>query len=258
MRIISVVSGGFDPVHSGHISYLKAAKKQGQILVVALNSDKWLENKKGKFFMNFNERKTILENFSFVDSVIDFEDDKHGSASLALEKLKKIYPKDKIIFCNGGDRNKKNFLEQSVEGVEFIFGVGGNEKINSSSWILKKYEENITQRLWGNYSVLFNKHPVRVKSLFINPRSGMSFQKHSGRGELWFVYEGKCKLNYSKKNERDAKEYSLNKFDSFLIKPNEWHQLFNPFDEICEIIEIQFGKKISEDDIERLHYYENK
>ena len=76
---VSVVSGGFDPIHSGHIVYLNAAKEQGDILIVALNSDAWLINKKGQPFMSFEERKTILENLSSVDEVIDFKDDEIGS-----------------------------------------------------------------------------------------------------------------------------------------------------------------------------------
>ena len=78
MKII-VVSGGFDPIHSGHIEYLKSAKNIGDKLIVALNSDDWLINKKGKFFMPFSERKTIIENLKFVDEVIDFIDDDIGS-----------------------------------------------------------------------------------------------------------------------------------------------------------------------------------
>ena len=78
MRII-VVSGGFDPIHSGHISYLKSAKNLGDKLIVALNSDSWLANKKGSYFLPFNERKLIIENLSCVDLVIDFEDDEIGT-----------------------------------------------------------------------------------------------------------------------------------------------------------------------------------
>ena len=66
MKIV-VVSGGFDPIHSGHIEYFKSAKKLGEKLVVAVNSDEWLINKKGKFFMPFSERANIIKNFSFVD-----------------------------------------------------------------------------------------------------------------------------------------------------------------------------------------------
>ena len=78
MKII-VVSGGFDPIHSGHIAYFKAARSYGDKLIIALNSDAWLEKKKGKAFMPFNERKIIIENLTFVDEVIDFEDDDLGS-----------------------------------------------------------------------------------------------------------------------------------------------------------------------------------
>ena len=119
-----IVTGGFDPIHSGHIEYFKAAKKYGERLIVALNSDAWLENKKGKFFMPFDERKAIIESMSYVDEVIDFEDDEIGSCINALEKVKKLYLNAEIFFANGGDRNNSNIPEMSVSGVEFIFSVG--------------------------------------------------------------------------------------------------------------------------------------
>ena len=87
--IISVVSGGFDPIHSGHIEYIKEAKKIGEKLIVALNSDNWLIEKKGKYFLPFKERKVILESLVFVDEVIGFEDDEFGSCKNALRFLKK-------------------------------------------------------------------------------------------------------------------------------------------------------------------------
>ena len=108
---VAVASGGFDPIHSGHIAYLNAASNYGDILIVALNSDAWLSNKKGQPFMNFSERKIILENLSCVDEVMDFEDDELGSCVDALKKIKNKYPKDEIIFCNGGDRTDENIPE---------------------------------------------------------------------------------------------------------------------------------------------------
>ena len=98
---IVVVSGGFDPIHSGHLAYFKAAKSLGDYLIVALNSDKWLEKKKTKFFMPFHERESIIKNLVMVNEVISFEDDEQGSCCNALEKIKIDYPNDEIIFANG-------------------------------------------------------------------------------------------------------------------------------------------------------------
>ena len=254
MKII-VVSGGFDPVHSGHIAYFKAAKNLGDKLIVALNSDDWLINKKGKFFMPFNERKTIIENFSFVDSVIDFKDDEKGSATNALIKVKEMYPNDDIAFANGGDRNKGNISEMSVEGVEFLFSVGGDEKKNSSSWILKKWQYYFEERLWGSFYNLFEDDQVKVKELIVKPGKGMSFQRHFKRHEIWMVSKGSCIVNYSKDDPENKQNIQLNKFDHYLVPLGEWHQITNPFDETCNIIEIQYGEACVEDDIERTEYY---
>ena len=154
MKII-VVSGGFDPIHSGHIAYFNSAKEFGDKLIVALNSDDWLIRKKGKFFMPFKERKIIIENLSSVDSVVGFEDDDMGSACNALINIKDMFPNDDIAFANGGDRNQKNIPEMSVEGIEFIFSTGGDEKKNSSSWILKDWQYYHEERLWGSFYNLF-------------------------------------------------------------------------------------------------------
>jgi cytidyltransferase-like protein len=194
MKII-IVSGGFDPIHSGHIAYFKSARSLGDKLVVALNSDQWLINKKGKFFMPFNERKAIIENFADVDIVINFEDDDLGSATNALIKVKEMFPEDDIAFANGGDRNKGNIPEMSVEGIEFIFSVGGDDKKNSSSWILKKWQYYHEDRIWGSFYNLFEGEGVKVKELIVDPGKGMSFQKHFKRHEIWLVSQGSCVVN---------------------------------------------------------------
>ena len=106
MSKVSIVSGGFDPVHSGHINLMLAAKELGDQLIVLLNSDEWLSRKKGRPFMNFFERKMVLENLWFVDYVLDF-DDSDNSAVDGLEKVVSMYKqKDDLYFCNGGDRNR--------------------------------------------------------------------------------------------------------------------------------------------------------
>ncbi len=138
---ISIVSGGFDPIHSGHIQYLKESKIISDYLIVCLNSDEWLVRKKGNFFLPFNERKIILDSLIYVDEVIEFQDDEQGSCINGLEKIKKLYPDDKLVFCNGGDRNKSNIPEMNVKNIEFNFSLGGDLKMNSSSKILNRWIE---------------------------------------------------------------------------------------------------------------------
>ena len=192
---IAVVSGGFDPIHSGHISYFKAASKFGDKLIVALNSDDWLIAKKGKFFMPFSERSLIIKSISYVHEVLGFDDDEHGSCKNALKKIQSMYPNDEIIFCNGGDRNSTNIPEMEINNITFEFGVGGDDKANSSSWILKDWQYDQETRVWGKFYNLFNDDVVKVKELIVNPKKGLSFQKHYFRSEIWFVSKGKCLVN---------------------------------------------------------------
>ena len=255
---ISVVSGGFDPIHSGHISYIESAKEYGDFLIIALNSDIWLRNKKGKEFMPFIERKAVLENIKGVDKVIDFQDDDLGSCIKALEKIKLEHPEDEIIFCNGGDRGKDNIPEMSVSGITFEFSVGGDDKKNSSSWILKNWAYDNEKRIWGEYFNLYEDNQVKVKELIVEPKKGMSLQKHFKRSEIWLVSHGKCLINYSKKSPDTIEEIILNKHESIHINLGDWHQITNPYNEVCKIIEIQYGEETSEEDIERHSYYEQK
>lgn len=145
MQKIVIVSGGFDPVHSGHISYLNAARQLGDFLLVGLNSDYWLKRKKGKSFLPFVERKCILENLRSVDKVIQINDNDDSAADAIAQALIR-YPNCEIIFANGGDRGKDNTPEQTKYQdhplVSFAFGVGGEEKLNSSSVILKNWSSN--------------------------------------------------------------------------------------------------------------------
>jgi cytidyltransferase-like protein len=252
MKKIVVVSGGFDPLHSGHIEYFRSAKEFGNHLVVALNSDQWLSNKKGKPFMPFNERKIVIENLRMVDSVIDFEDDDLGSCFHGLEKIKKIFPGDKIIFCNGGDRKKENIPETKVSGIDFKFNVGGSHKINSSSWLLKDYFNNFEERVWGKFYNLFKDDKVRIKELVIHAGKELSFQRHRYRDEIWFVSKGKCLVKYGDSNKaQEAIKKKLNEDETFHVPVNKWHQIINNFNEDCHIIEIQYGKRTVENDIER-------
>lgn len=255
---ISIVSGGFDPIHSGHIAYLKSAKKLSDYLIVALNSDEWLINKKKKVFMNFEERKNILQNIECVDEVIHFKDDELGSSINALEKIKEKYPNDELIFCNGGDRTKNNIPEMIVKNIDFKFGIGGIGKQNSSSWLLKNWKFESEDRVWGTFYNLFDSDDVKVKELIVKPAKGMSFQRHKKRNEIWLVSKGSCEVIYSKENPKSKNKIILNKFDKFEVSLGDWHQIINPFDEDCHIIEIQYGEAVVEEDIERLNFYDEK
>ncbi len=254
MKII-IVSGGFDPLHSGHISYLKSAKERGQKLIVLLNSDKWLIKKKSKFFMPFDERKEILKSLKVVDEVYGFEDDTKGSCCKGLEMLKARYPEDDIYFANGGDRNEVNIPEMKVKNIEFLFGIGGNEKKNSSSWILKEWQYYNEDRIWGSFYNLFETENIKVKELIVNIGEGMSFQRHKKRSEIWLVSKGSCIINYSEDDPNKRKKIQLNTFDNYFVPVGKWHQITNPFKEKCHIIEIQYGEECIEDDIERIDYY---
>ncbi len=139
---VSLVTGGFDPIHSGHIRYFERAKDLSNYLVVGLNGDPWLKRKKGQYFQCWTDRADIVRHLDMVDAVISW-DDSDGSACGAIAKCLEI--SEKVIFCNGGDRIKSNIPE--VMGysddlrVEFKFGIGGEDKMNSSSWILHGYFE---------------------------------------------------------------------------------------------------------------------
>ena len=138
---VSLVTGGFDPIHSGHISYFSRAKDFSDFLVVGLNTEEWLTKKKGQYFQSWKERAEIISHLTMVDAVITVPDDDEGSACGAIAKCLEIA--DTVIFCNGGDRGKTNTPEIVKYGnnsrVEFQFGIGGDDKKNSSSWILKGY-----------------------------------------------------------------------------------------------------------------------
>lgn len=142
MKIV-LITGGFDPIHRGHIAYIQAARKLGDYLIVGVNSDDWLKRKKGKFFLPFEERSNIVYAMKGVDLVIPFNDD-DGSAKDAIRVVRERFPLAHIVFGNGGDRTDKNIPEMDItdSNLSFVFGVGGEDKKNSSSWILKKWENS--------------------------------------------------------------------------------------------------------------------
>lgn len=154
MKIV-IATGGFDPLHSGHIAFLSEAKTLGDLLIVGLNSDSWLTRKKGKPFLNWPERYEILKSLRMVTQVIPFNDE-DDTAKDAIQILRKKYPNAKLIFANGGGKdNITNTFEQNIkdDNLSFVFDIGGNVKKNSSSWILDK---------WKKYSVSDEQSAVKA------------------------------------------------------------------------------------------------
>lgn len=254
MKKIVLVTGGFDPLHRGHISYLKEAEKLGDILIVGVNSDKWLTRKKGRPFMPVMERTEVIRNLKMVDFVITF-DDTDDSARAAIQMVRQSYPNDRIIFANGGDRTTINIPEMDFQddNLEFVFGVGGEDKKNSSSWILEEWKSPKTERQWGYYRVLHEPNAgVKLKELTVDPGKNLSMQRHEHRNELWFVSDGIATV-YTVNSSTDLElrgRYCAQ--ETLFIPKTEWHQLVNETDLPLKIIEIQYGSRCDEFDIERL------
>ena len=250
MKIV-IVTGGFDPIHSGHIALLKEAKNLGHALAVGLNSDEWLRRKKGHEFMPWSERSAIIENLKMVDIVFSF-DDSDGSAIDAIKRVLEVDPDDELIFANGGDRTKDNIPEMIFDDVEFVFGVGGEDKKNSSSWILDEWKSPKTARPWGYYRVLHDDGPcVKVKELTVDPGKSLSMQRHKHRFEHWFVTEGTATINTLDEDENVVmKKFVMKNMQTYIDK-EEWHQLVNKSNTPLKVIEIQFGENCVEEDIER-------
>lgn len=252
MKIV-LVTGGFDPLHSGHIAYLNRAKQLGNELFVGVNSDAWLSRKKGRPFMSWSERAGIIANLRAVNKIVEFNDD-DGSSIDAIREVRRLYPDAEIIFANGGDRTQENIPEMAFEddNLQFVFGVGGTDKANSSSWILEDWKKPKTDRAWGYYRVLHEVgNHVKLKELTVNPKTCLSMQRHEKRAELWFVAEGEATV-YTLDNSTDPDVMATpTKHQHMIIELREWHQLCNETDRPLKLIEIQYGEDCIEDDIER-------
>ena len=135
------MSGGFDPIHIGHVRNFKKAKTLGDILVVILNNDNWLMQKKGYVFMPEKERKEVIEAIKYVDRVVLTGHTKGDTDRSVCHELKKIRPH---IFANGGDRKLGNIPEVPVcdeIGCKMVFNIGEGGKVQSSSWLVQKYKD---------------------------------------------------------------------------------------------------------------------
>ncbi len=276
MKKVMILSGGFDPIHSGHIELFENAKKEADHVVVCLNSDEWLQKKKGINFLPLEERVKIIQSFKYVDDVIVFPDDEFGSAvngiKLVVEKYKEYY-KDltllghgeiysevtipvKFIFGNGGDRNNKSTPSQEQKycednDIELHWNLGG-DKSNSSSWILNRYRDwhfEMTDRVWGNYKVVYQDSNKKVKIIEVMPGKSLSLQSHEKRSEHWVVVEGTA--NVLIETEKYHHREVIERNESIYVPVGAKHKLTNNTDNILQIVEVQIGDYLGEDDITR-------
>lgn len=261
MKNICLVSGGFDPLHRGHIEYFKSAKSISDYLIVAVNSDDWLKRKKGYAFMPSKERIAIIRNLAVVDEVISFNDDDNSACdaiTVCLEKYKKI------TFANGGDRGASNTPEQDKFSndprVHFQFGVGGENKINSSSWLIKDFTDSFIKSFlpngltdistihapWGHHTSFIDDDGFKVKQLNVSPGGILSLQKHEHRSEHWIVVRGVASVEVD-----DVKKDYL-KGEYVYIPFQSIHRLSNNHETELIVIEVQCGEILEESDITRL------
>jgi cytidyltransferase-like protein len=257
---ICLVTGGFDPLHRGHIEYFKSAKKTSQYLIVGLNSDSWLCRKKKYLFMPLVERKAIVENLQFVDEVITFNDD-DDSANNAISKCLEV--SKKVIFANGGDRQKDNTPELIQYGdnndVEFLYGIGGSNKINSSSWMIDTFIKDYSAAMgpeilkndntiiapWGHHTSFIDSKGFKVKQLNVKPGAQLSLQKHEHRSEHWVVVQGKATV------ELDSDISIVSPGNHIFIPLQSVHRLTNNDDKELIVVEVQCGDILEESDITR-------
>lgn len=217
--MLVLCSGGFDPLHVGHVEYLRRASELGPV-VVALNSDAWLIRKKGYVFQRFEERWEIVSALRFVDRCYRVDD----SDGTVLEAIRELRPE---VFAKGGDRGYENTPEVGLceqLQIQLVFGLGG--KVQASSGLVN--QSRTVERQWGRYEVIYDAPGVKVKVLHVDPYKSTSVQSHDRRSEHWIWPDNR----YRK------------------IPPGERHWLANPGNEVMRVVEVQTGVCV-EDDIKR-------
>jgi cytidyltransferase-like protein len=258
-----LLTGGFDPLHEGHLDAIDAGAKLGR-LIIGLNSDAWLEKKRGRY-LPYATREAVLRHVVGVDSVVPVEDDADGTAALCIHAV------EPDVFINGGDRADASDLPEAeleamrLVGCEPVFL--DQPKRNSSSRLMRlavdatiardygkiplqlRREPNL--RSWGFYIVLGEGPGWKAKLLAIKPNASTSKQRHKHRVERMYCvrgsgfvmqegFDGKRQHLFSTRPEQEA----------VFIPQHGWHQLFAG-DQGMNIVEIQLGSNCDEEDIER-------
>lgn len=255
--MLVILSGGFDPIHSGHLDMINHALDiagDGGTVFVGVNSDDWLIRKKGTFFLPHEERRKIISGISENIVVCSF-DDSDNTANDLIRGIRHRYPTSEIIFANGGDRTAGNNIPEESTcaelGVTMMDGVGGRIKTAASSSILKDYAErlrqlNVERRKWGHFEVLETGDKYKVKTLTLYPGEAISVQYHSHRDETWVVIRGEGigrVLGYQMKLVHGT---------VVTVPKGAVHVMKNTGKEPLFLVEVQVGEKTDEEDIVRL------
>lgn len=242
MKTIAV-SGGFDPLHLGHLQMFEEARAMGDRLVVILNCDAWLVRKKGYAFMPALQRASIIGALACVDEVYIHEsEDDHVCHALEV-----VRPD---VFANGGDRKVENTPEVKLcaeLGIEMAFNIGGG-KIELSSELVKKamahvmFTRKIEHRPWGAFMLYAHGENYWIKKLQIKPGGRTSLQSHQKRMEVWLCVSGSIVA------DKDGEKWPIVTGETLEIGAGLVHRISSK--EGAEIIELGYGD-CDENDIER-------
>ncbi|HUO56384.1 MAG TPA: adenylyltransferase/cytidyltransferase family protein [Candidatus Paceibacterota bacterium] len=188
-----MVSGGFDPIHIGHVRMFEEARMLGDKLVVVINNDNWLRSKKGFAFMPERERKEIIAKFPFVDKVVLTKHKKNDPDRSVSRELAAIKP---AIFANGGDRKSTKDIPEAAVckklGIKMVFNLGKGGKVQSSSWVIRDASRNFVRsvRPWGEFYGWDAGSQWKLKTMYIHPGKRLSLQYHHHRREQWVLVQG--------------------------------------------------------------------
>ncbi len=229
----------------------KAARKLGEKLVVIINNDNWLHDKKGYVFMPEKERFELISSFPFVDKVILTDHAKKDSDRSVCRSLWKLRPS---VFANGGDRKSTGDIPEAKLceelGIKMAFNVGRGGKVQSSSWVVRDASRAFARsvRPWGAFYNWDNNSTWHLKTIYVEPGKRLSLQYHHHRGEQWTLVEGEATATIQEKKGK-ARRIALKVGVPFLVKKGTIHRLESKKGGV--VVEISFGS-FDENDIVRL------
>ncbi len=246
------VSGGFDPLHVGHVRMFAAARKLGDKLVVILNNDHWLRDKKGFAFMPQNERAEMIQMFPFVDKVVITN---HASGDLDRSVVRELRHLKPHIFANGGDRKPDGDPVPEVAlcreiGIKIAYNVGRGGKVQSSSWMIRDASRAFARsvRPWGEFYGWDTGESWHLKTLYVSPKKRLSLQYHKHRSELWVLVSGDAIATIGSQKGK-LKRVALKRGELFAVPKGYVHRLESKKGGV--LVEISQGK-FDENDIVRL------